>query len=416
MGLKTVLVERFGALGGNFSIGLNNKPSGVLHGGLPLEFWRRMQKIGAAGSTYKVNLNGKQTIELCTTSDSEMAKIEFAKMCTEAGMILLFETLVAAPIMGGNTIKGVIIEGKGGRQAILGKIVIDCSADGDIAFQAGAPFQVGDMNGDMQPVSLYFKMNQVDIKKFAEWVEDNPENVTEQSIFTDNLEYGVFVAGFTALLRRFQKEKNIKLVREDITLKSARGKTEIICNCTRAIELSGLKPFEISRAILELYRQIELIVQFLKEYIPGFDESYISEISSMLGVRETRHILGEYLLTGNDVLNAVKFEDSIALDSSAIDIHDTKGSMLRFESYPPYEIPYRSLVPQKIEQLLVAGRCISSDHIAHGRIRNLPPCMATGQAAGFAAGVAVKTGRRVRDIDIKYLQNEITKTGMPIKA
>ena len=415
MGMKTVLIERFGALGGNLTIGLNAKPSGALPGGIPLEFWKRMQKLGAAGTKYTAELAEiNQTIELCAPCDSEVAKIELAKMCVEAGVTILFEYLATAPIMEGNTIKGVIIEGKGGRQAVRAKVVVDCSADGDIAALAGAPFQIGSENGTMQPVSLYFKVNQVNMKKFAEWAISHPDDVTERALTLGNPEFNIWATGFTKLLQKFQKDKNVKLVRENITLKTGRGNTEIYCNNTRVLDSSGLKPLDISSAILELYRQIELNMLFLKEYIPGFENAYINEISSILGVRETRHILGEYVLTGNDVMNSCKFEDSIAIDMAAMDIH--KGSTVRFENYPPYEIPYRCIVPRNVEQLLVAGRCISTDHIAHGRTRNIPACMSTGQAAGFAAGVAVKSGKTVRNLDVGSLQKELEKSGMPIKA
>jgi hypothetical protein len=414
LGVKTVLIERFGALGGNLTIGLNSKPSGTLPGGLPLEFWQRMQKLGGAGTKYTADLRGEQTIELTAPCDAELAKIELAKMCVEAGVTILFETLVTAPIVEGDAVKGVIIEGKGGRQAIRSKMVIDCSADGDIAALAGAPVQLGNEKGEMQPVSLYFKVNQVNLKKFSEWAKSHPQDVTEQAVCVEHTEYGIWATGFQKLLQKFQKEKNVKLVRENITLKTARGNTEVYCNNTRVLGNSGITALEISSAILELYRQIELNMQFLNEYVPGFEDSYINEIASILGVRESRHIIGEYFLTGEEVLKGKNFDDSIALDTAALDIHDVHGAVMEFKNYPPYHIPYRCLVPKKVEQLLVAGRCISNDHVAHGRSRNLPACMSTGQAAGFAAALAVKDGVPVRKLDVKKLQAELKKVNMPV--
>ncbi len=131
---------------------------------------------------------------------------------------------------------------------------------------------------------------------------------------------------------------------------------------------------------------------FLKERIPGFENAKIAQISPVLGVRETRHVVGEYMLTEHDVIDGPYFEDSIAADASALDIHDPKGADVDFRGMRPYEIPYRCLVPKGVEQLLVAGRCISADHGAHARSRNMPACMATGQAAGIAAAVAVEEG------------------------
>ena len=414
-GVNTVLIERFGALGGNLTIGMNSKPSGILPGGIPLEFWKRAQKLGFADGRYIAHIgNGK--IELTSPCDPEMAKILLAKMCVEAGVTILFECFASAPIMEEDTIKGVIVEGKGGRQAVLSKIVIDCTADGDLAASVGVPFILGSENSDMQPVSMYFKMNQVKMKKFAKWANSHPEDVTERAISVDHPEFGIWASGFERLLKKYQKDKGIKLQRENVTLKTAKGNSEIYCNNTRVINSSGISLLDISNAILELYRQIEANADFLKECIPGFEDSYINGISSMLGVRETRHILGDYFLTGEDVMKGKKFDDSIAVDMAAMDIHDVKGSLLKFENYPPYEIPYRSLVPKKIEQLLIAGRCISNDHVAHGRTRNIPACMATGQAAGIAAGIAVKTGIVVRKVDVTEVQKVLKDIGMPIKA
>ena len=413
LGARTVLIERYGALGGNLTIGMNSKPSGILPGGIPLEFWKRAQQLGAAGERYTAHI-GNGTIELTAPCDPEMAKILLVKFCVEAGVTILFECIASAPIMEGDAVKGVIVEGKGGRQAVLSKVVIDCTADGDLAASAGVPFVLGSENGDMQPVSMYFKVNQVKMKEFVEWANSHPEDVTERAISVDHPEYGIWATGFERLLKKYQKDKGIKLQRENVTLKTARGNSEIYCNNTRVINSSGISLLDISNAILELYRQIEANADFLKECIPGFEDSYISGISSMLGVRETRHMLGDYFLTGEDVMTGKKFDDSIAVDMAAMDIHDVKGSLVRFENYPPYEIPYRSLVTKKIEQLLVAGRCISNDHVAHGRTRNLPACMSTGQAAGIAAAIAVKTGTVVRKVDVSEVQKVLKDIGMPI--
>jgi hypothetical protein len=133
-------------------------------------------------------------------------------------------------------------------------------------------------------------------------------------------------------------------------------------------------------------------------------------------VRETRHIKGEYTLTGADTVKGNRFEDSIAADASALDIHDPKGGDVDFQSMPPYEIPYRCLVPMGVEGLLVAGRCISADHAAHARSRNMPACMATGQAAGVAASVAIDEGVQVRDVTVSKVQKILREMGMPIHS
>lgn len=412
-GTKVVLIERYGSLGGNLTIGLNTKPSGPLLGGIPKEIWRKAQALGAAGAGFVATLP-KGKISLTSPCDPEVMKIVLINMCLECGVKIIFESQIVAPIMVHNKMQGIIIECKEGRRAILGNVIIDATGDGDIAALSGAPFQLGSENGKMQPVSLYFKMGNVDLGKLIDWAQNHTEELTEYYIPDSSTGYGLWISGFTKLLRDFQRKRNLAVPRENITLKTGYGNTEMFVNATRVVDKSGLSILDISEAIVECYKQIEIYSTFLKDYIPGFECSYISAISPMLGVRETRHIRGEYCLSGKDVLNKVHFDDSIGLDNSALDIHDVKGTLLRFEEAPPYEIPYRCLVPQKVGQLLIAGRCISTDHMAHGRTRNIPECMLTGQAAGAAAALAVKDHTDVREINISRLQEKLREYGMPI--
>ncbi len=339
-------------------------------------------------------------------------KILLARMCADAGVEILFETLASAPVVEGGTITGVIVESKGGRQAVGAKVVIDCSADGDIAAQAGAPFVVGDGHDTMQPVTMYFKMGNVDLDRLAAWARAHPEHVTDRFIADADTAYGLWLTGFNTLLREFQKRTGIRLQRENITLKTANG--ELYVNATRVVGASGLSPRDVSRSITECYRQIEAYARFLREDVPGFEKAHVSGIAPVLGVRETRHILGEYVLTGRDIEAGTRFPDSIAVDAAMLDVHDPKGTDVRIGDQMAYEIPYRALVPQKVEQLLVAGRAISADHAAHGRTRNIPACMATGQAAGIAAAVAVKAGTTVRRVDVAKVQQALRAIGMPI--
>lgn len=412
-GVSVVLVERFGSLGGNLTLGLNNKPSGPLTGGLPRELWNAARAIGAAGEDYTATLK-KGSVKLTSPADSEMMKILLARTCADAGVEILFETLASAPLLEGDTVTGVIIESKGGRQAVGAKVVVDCSADGDIAAQAGAPFVVGDDHSTMQPVTMFFKMGNVDLERLREWARAHPEHVTDRFISDTDTAYGLWLTGFNALLRAFQERTGIGLQRENITLKTAHG--EMYVNATRVIGASGLSPRDISRSITECYRQIEAYARFLREEVPGFERSYVSGIAPVLGVRETRHILGEHVLTGRDIEAGVRFPDSIAVDAAMLDVHDPKGADVRIGDQMAYEIPYRALVPRKVEQLLVAGRSISADHAAHGRTRNIPACMATGQAAGIAAAVAIRAGTTVRKVDVAKVQQVLRAIGMPIRV
>ena len=414
-GAKVVLIERFGCLGGMMTLGLNTKPSGALMGGLPLELWDAARAVGAAGQDYTAKLK-KGELRLTANADAEMLKILLAKMCRDSGVQVLFETLVSCPVVEDGNIKGVIVESKSGRQFVGAKVIIDCSADGDIAAMAGAPFitGTGEKEKIMQPVSMYFMMRNVDIGALATWARKHPEEAPDRHVpeTDEELSNSLWLTGFNRMLQDFQKRTGIALQRENITLKTANN--ELYVNATRVLGASGLSVLDISDAIFECYRQIEAVAKFLKEDVPGFENANIGTISPVLGVRETRHILGEYILTGSDVTGGGRFEDSIALDASAYDVHEANGADLDFRNFGTYEIPYRCLIPQKIEQLLVAGRCISTDHLAHARTRNLPACMATGQAAGVAAGISIKAGTTVRFVSVEKIQQALRKVGMAL--
>lgn len=413
-GKRVVLIERFGSLGGNLTLGLNTKPSGALVGGLPLEIWNLARSVGGAGEDYMaVVKNGG--VKIASPCDPEIMKMLLTRLCADAGVQILFETVVSAPVLEGRTVTGVIVEGKNGRQFIAGKVIIDCSADADIATRAGAPFVMGSGGTDkvMQPVSMYFTMDRVDLVRLAAWArtsDDIPARAIPTTI--EGLAYGLWLTGFNKSLRKFQDETGVKLQRDNITLKTADGRMYV--NGTRVTNVDVFDPVQFTGAVLECYRQIEGVARYLRERVPGFEQARIEAIAPVLGVRETRHVLGDYTLTGSDSLGGTRFEDSIAADASALDIHDPKGADVDFQGLRPYEIPYRCLLPQQVEQVLVAGRCISADHAAHARSRNMPACMATGQAAGIAAAVAIEERVTVRNVPIAKVQQRLRRLGMPL--
>jgi hypothetical protein len=415
-GKRVVMIERFGSLGGNLTLGLNTKPSGALVGGLPLEIWNLARTAGGAGEDYMA-VSKTGGVKIASPCDPEIMKILLTRLCVDAGVQILFETFVSAPVVEGGTVKGVVVESKSGRQFIGAKVVIDCSADGDMAAKAGAPFIMGSGEDElkMQPVSMYFTMNKVDIERLAAWArtsDDIPARAIPDT--KEGLAYGLWLTGFNKTLQKFQAETGITLQRENITLKTADGLMYV--NATRVIGVDVFSPVEFTNAILECYRQIEAVAKLLRERVPGFEHATIGQIAPVLGVRETRHVKGEYTLTGPDALEGRYFEDSIAADASALDIHAPKGADVDFQGLRPYEIPYRCLLPLEVEQLLVAGRCISADHVAHGRSRNMPACMATGQAAGIAAAVAIDDGVPVRQVSVAKVQEILHSIGMPLHS
>lgn len=415
-GKKVVMIERFGSLGGVLTLGLNTKPSGALVGGLPLEIWNLARTSGGAGDDYMA-MTKTGDVKIASPTDPEIMKMLLTRLCVESGVQILFETVVSNPVVENGAVTGVVVEGKGGRQFVGAKVVIDCSADADMAAKANAPFVMGSGGAEekMQPVSMYFTMSNVDIKRLAEWAKTSDDIPARAIPATDEgLDYNLWLTGFNKTMQKWQKDSGVKLQRDNITLKTAGGLMYV--NGTRVLGVNVFSPKEFTEAIVECYRQIEGVARCLRERVPGFENARIGQVSPILGVRETRHIKGEYTLTGPDSLGGVRFDDSIAADASALDIHDPKGGDVDFQSLPPYEIPYRCLLPLGVEQLLVAGRCISADHAAHARSRNMPACMATGQAAGVAAAIAVEEGVSVRNVSIPKVQAALRALGMPLHA
>jgi hypothetical protein len=415
-GKQVVMIERFGSLGGNLTLGLNTKPSGALVGGLPREIWETARSVGGAGEDYYAATK-TGGMNIASPGDPEIMKMLLTRLCAEAGVQIMFETFVSQAVVEDGAVTGVIVENKTGRQCVGAKVVIDCSADGDIATKCGAPFVMGSGGADetMQPVSMYFTMDNVDLKRLVAWARET-DDIPARAIpdREEDLDYGLWLTGFNNGIRKFQEETGVELQRENITLKTTNGVMYV--NATRVLGVDVFSPAEFTAAVLECYRQIEGVTRFLCERVPGFENAKILQVSPVLGVRETRHIQGEYVLTGPDTIDGAFFEDSVAADASALDIHEPKGSDVDFQGLRPYEIPYRCLVPLGVEQLLVAGRCISADHDAHARSRNMPACMATGQAAGVAAAVAIDAGTTVRDAPVARIQDVLRVLKMPLHA
>ena len=202
--------------------------------------------------------------------------------------------------------------------------------------------------------------------------------------------------------------------REDVLFFGTPHEHEVAVNSTRVTRVLGTDVWDLTYAEWEGHRQMRQIAAFLKRYVPGFEKAYAVQSGVQIGVRETRRILGEYQLTADDVLSARKFEDGIARGSYPIDIHNPKGPGTILRRLPPgasYDIPLRSLIPRSLDQVLVAGRCISGTHEAHSSYRTMPISMATGQAAGICAALAARSGRRPRELPAREVQAELLRQG-----
>jgi hypothetical protein len=298
----------------------------------------------------------------------------------------------------------VITESKSGREAIAARIVVDATGDGDIAVRAGVPCTKGrEGDGKMQPMTLMFKVGGVDTDRVACFVGsfedtyDTPEGDI-QSLARQHLP---FPAGHLLIYRS--------------TLPGI-----VTCNMTNSIDVDGTSAADLTRADYECRRQIEPIAAFLRRYVQGFEQCYVLSAASHIGVRETRHFSGEYTLTEEDILAARTFDDWVVPQVHFnFDIHNLSGSGLdasgvqrHFAQPRHYTIPYRCLVPLKVENLLLAGRSISGTHKAHSNFRVMPICVLMGQAAGVAAALCAQRLVAPRHLDARAVQAVLAAQGV----
>lgn len=397
-GMKTLLLEQSGDIGGVSTTGMMSHWTGNTRGGFYQELLDRSADY-PEDVEHEGDFNGNRHQII----NPEKLKSVYLEMLEEVGVSWLLYTMAVKPIMDGNRIIGVITESKAGRRAYLAKIVIDATGDGDIAAQAGVPYFIGrESDGKMQPVSIMFKVGGVDTDRavFPGSFEDNlliPEGPV-QDVGKSHLP---FPAGHVLLYRS-----------------SLPG--VVTCNMTNCIDVNGTRPEDLSRATLTCRRQIEAIVPFLQKHVPGYEHCYLLSSASQIGVRETRHFMGEASIDAEDIQTARIFEDwAVTRAHFNFDVHnmsgnglDQTGSQKNFSQNQRYTIPYGCLVPQKVDGLLLAGRDICGTHMAHSNYRVMPICANMGQSAGVAASLCVKNDLVPRKLPVRMLQDRLKELGI----
>ena len=418
-GLKVGLIESRSFLGGNMTIGLpvlgflGQKGNQIIKG-LPQKFIDRLKARKGASEHRPCPLHMGITLV-----EPEAVKTVALEMLTEAGVDVTFYTNCAGVVMDGDKIRGVITESKSGREAILGKIVIDCTGDGDVAFRAGVPCEKGNAKGGMQPPTLMFCIAGVDTEKLRMSIANQSRTYLTDFIpaeyFGQNQQF--IVVGLRELIAKARAEKNLKIPNERTIIITGLREGEVWMNMTRVAGVDGTDARSLSMGEIEARRQIDDIYTYLKGYVPGFEKSYFTKTAPFLGIRETRRIVGHYVMTQEDVLGCRKFDDAIAVASYPIDIHrpGDEGCTLIWCG-DCYDIPYRSLLPTKVDNLLVAGRCISTTHEAMGAIRVMATCMAMGEAAGRAAKMAVREKVSPSKVNVQKLREELAVKGAYLRS
>lgn len=412
-GLNVTLVESRSFVGGNMTIGLpilgflGQKGNQIIKG-LPQKFIDRLKAVNASSEHRPCPLHMSLTLV-----EPEAVKTVALQMLVENKVDVLFYAFCAGVVMDGDELKGVIIESKAGREAILAKTIIDCSGDADVAYRAGVPCEYGNDQGGVQPPTLMFCLGGVDTEKLRTSVAQEPRTYLTDFIpaeyFGQNNQF--VLVGMRNLVKKAQ-DAGLTLTTERTILITGLRKGEVWVNMTRVNGVNGTDPGSLTYGEIEGRRQINDIQKYLIDYVPGFENAYFLKTAPFLGIRETRRINGLYTMTREDIMSCRHFEDAIAVASYPLDIHHPQGGGCTLEWCGDcYDIPYRSLIPQNVKNLIVAGRCISTTHEAMSAIRVMAPCMAMGEAAGRAAKLAVREGVQPRDIDVKKLQKELLEKG-----
>lgn len=387
-GCRTVLVEQSGDVGGVSTTGMMSHWTGDTAGGFYEELLERSRDDAIQGNRQTIN--------------PEKLKEALFQLLEEENITLRGYTFASDVILRGSRAAGIITESKSGREAILADIIIDCTGDGDIAARAGVPFYKGrEEDGSMQPMTLMFKVAGVD---------------EAAAVFPGSFETNFPVP--KGMIQDLGKEK-LPFPAGHVLLYRSTIPGVVTVNMTNCIGVDGTNARDLTKAHRLCRKQMDEIVAFLRENVPGYSECYPISSASMIGVRETRHFRGEKVLTREDVENAVQHEDWAVRDAHFnFDVHNMSGSGLdstgcqaQFTQKRGYSIPYGCLVPVNIDGLLLAGRDISGTHMAHSSYRVMPICVKLGEAAGTAASLCVKKGIEPRQVDVKELQQCLSSTG-----
>jgi hypothetical protein len=402
LGRKTLLIERYGFLGGmgtaagvtNFC-GLHANVHGdirqVVHG-VADDLLGRIDALGGLNEPHTIF--GKTKAQAYDTAAYKCAADD---LLGARKVDVLFHALAAGVVMNGERIDALLVETKSGRVAVRGNIFIDCSGDGDLASFTGAPFELGDADGNMLYPTMMFRLNGVDPETAGEAWKTIPALMDEAE------QRGERFPRKGAIVRPMKHETEWRV---NVTqLRSGNG---------RAID--GTDARELSAGEIEGRRQAQAFFEFLKANAPGFADSYVVDIPPQLGIRETRRVTGHYSLTRDDVLSCASFDDTIGVNGWPIEAHVAGDVVWGWPDIPGSRgfnhLPYRMLLPLKIDNLLVAGRCASMTHEGQSAARVSGACFVMGEAAATAAHLALGAGVDPAHVDVRRLQQTLDKNGV----
>lgn len=389
LGLSVLILEKAGFLGGAAGTCLINpfmryytKVDGKrfdLSRGFFTEMHNLMTEGGSMREGYGENIH------------EEYLKLVMDRLVKKEGVDVLFHAMLCGVEKDGETLTAVQVATKAGSLTFKADYFVDCTGDADLAAMAGCPFRLGRDDGLCQPMTLCFRIGNVDLEKYR---ENRP---LMQELYT-----------------KFQQEGKITNPRENVLVFDTLVDGMLHFNTTRVIKHNPTDPLDVTRAEMIAREQMFEMYNFLHDNIPGFEHSQLLYSAGEIGARESRMIVGEHVLTQEELKDCTKFEDGIAAGNYDIDIHSPDGSGTSHYYFPEgtwYSIPYRCLLPKNASNLLVAGRCISTTHEAQASVRIMPIVTTLGEAAGVAAALASKAGVDVKHVDVQALREQLARQG-----
>jgi ribulose 1,5-bisphosphate synthetase/thiazole synthase len=414
-GVETVLLERYGCFGGNITqVGVEGfawyrHPRTIDSEGIGREFEERAKAMGAT-------MPEPQSIS--HSLDAEAFKVVADRLVEEAGVIPMLHRMFVAPIMQGNTIRGVIVESKAGREAICAKRVIDATGDADIVHRCGAPTHKHPVD-EMLSVSVMFSMCGVNKAHFIDAVKADPQTYADWAV---GGEWEVITSGkedamFSPFLRKpFQKALEAGLIPDSLrTIAGTWGTVSDQGDLTYLnmvhLSVDGTDPDGLTQGEMAGRKQAMHAIAALKHFMPGCEDAKLRNFGMTLGIRDTRKIDAGYNLTSADVREQGRFADSIGIFPEFIDGY---GYLILPTTGRYFHVPYRAMLPKGVRNLIATGRVIGGDKVSHAAVRNMMCCAVAGQGAGVAAAVAVKTGRDFAKVDVTAIQRELLRQGARI--
>jgi hypothetical protein len=395
-GAKTVLVERYGALGGMASFGevspfMSNHAHGkYLTKGVFTQWCKRMREY-LESEIQQQEFDESYMDFFSRIVDKNVSMLVLEELCLESNVKLLYHHNLCDVVMNDGKITSAIFNSKSGFVAVNGKVFIDSTGDGDLAVLAGCTSMYGNSEGNCQPMTTCFKLSGID-----------------RTLYPDR-------AGINVIYDKLKAEGKINCPRENVLWFNTWSGDTVHYNTTRIIKKSGVNGVELSEAEIEGRRQVREYFEFLKNNVPGCKNARISSIAHHVGIRESRRIKGVIVQTEEDFDTAKKYPDAIAKASYSIDIHNPSGSGTYMKKIAPndyYEISYRAIVPENSKNLLMACRAISVDHTLHSSSRVMPCVCAVGEGAGTAAAIAIKSNTLPSELDGKTVNKALKDAGV----